>query len=117
MLLSTILGFEEHTKQLLTLLPLRFDPIVLIKQIPEEVFFVELTYQPILHDIFAVVDEQMHDRFRDLVGDGLADNVEVRRNKGADEFCLQSFPFCKLGIALRWLRLLLELKLHGVWKR
>lgn len=116
LVLSIISGFEEHTKQLLTLLPLRFDPIILIKQISEEVFLVELTDQPILHNIFAVVDEQVHDRFGDLVGDGLTDNVEVGRNEGADEFCLQSFPFCKLGIALRWLRLLSELKFHGFWE-
>lgn len=105
MILSTISGFEEHTKQFLTLLPLGFNPIVLIQQIAEEVFFVEFTHQPVLHNIFAVIDKQVHDRFGNLVSDGFPDDVEVGRNEGADEFCFQSFPLGEFGIALRGLRL------------
>ena len=52
-----------------------------------------------------MVDEQMHDRFGDLVSDGFADDVEVGRNQGADEFCFQGFPLCEFGIALRGLML------------
>ena len=48
----------------------------------------------------------MHYRFGDLVSDGFADDVEVGRNQGADEFCLQGFPLGEFGIALRGLRLI-----------
>lgn len=107
---GTISGFEEHTKQLLTLLPLRFDSIVLIQQIPEEVFFVEFTHQPVLHNIFAVVDKQVHDRFGNLVSNGFTDDVEIGRNEGADEFCFQCFPLGEFGIALGGLRLLVRVE-------
>ena len=102
----------EHTKQLLTLLPLRLDPIILVQQIPEEVFFVELTHQPVLHNIFAVVNEQVHDRFGNLVSDGFANDVEVRRDEGANEFRLQGFPLCEFGIALGGLRLLVRVEIQ-----
>ena len=107
-LLSTISGIEGHTKQLLTLLPLRLDPIVFIQQIPEEVLFVELTHQPVLHNIFAVVDKQVHDRFRNLVRNSLTDDVEVGRNEGADEFGFQGFSLAEFGITLGGLDYSLE---------
>lgn len=102
------LGFEEHTKQLLTLLPLRFDPIVLIQQISKEIFFVEFTHQPVLHNIFAVVHKQVHDRFGNLISNGFADDVEVGRDEGADEFCFQGLPLGEFGVALGGLRLLVR---------
>lgn len=111
MAFSTTSGFEEHTKQLLTLLPLSFDPVVLIQQIPEEVFFVKFTHQPVLHNIFAVVNKQVHDRFWNLVSDGFADDVEVGRDERADEFCFQGFPLGEFGIALGGLRLLVRVEI------
>lgn len=116
------LGFQEHTKQLLTLLPLRFDPIVLVQQVPKEIFFVKFTHQPVLHNIFAVIDEQMHNSFGDLVSDGLSDDIEVGGNESADKFCLQSLPLGEFRVALGGLILLVRvgiLRLSGIlhWGR
>ena len=55
----------------------------------------------------------MHYRFGDLVSDGFADDVEVGRNQGADEFCLQGFPLGEFGITLRGLRLV-RIRLTGI---
>ena len=57
-----------------------------------------------------MVDKQVHDRFGDLVSDGFADDVEVGRDEGADEFGFQSFPLGELGIALGGLRLPVRVK-------
>ena len=111
MIQSTICGFSEHTKQFLALLPLGFDTIVLIQQVSKEVFLVKLTHQPVLHNIFTVVDKQVHDSFGDLVGDGFADDVEVGRDEGADEFCFQSLSLGEFRITLGRLKLLVRFQI------
>ena len=58
-----------------------------------------------------MVDKQVHDSFGDLVSDGFADDVEVRRDEGADEFCFQSFPLGEFRITLGRLRLLVSFKI------
>ena len=55
-----------------------------------------------------MVDKQVHDRFGNLVSDSLADDVEVGRNEGADEFGFQGFSLAEFGIALGGLGLLVR---------
>ena len=47
-----------------------------------------------------MVDEEVHDGFGDLVGDGFAHDVEVGGYEAADEFRLQGFALCELEVAL-----------------
>lgn len=77
-------GKKAHTKQLLALLPLSLDAIVLIQQITKILLLIQFTNQSILHYIFRVVDEEMHDGFRNLVGDGFTHDVEVGGDEAAD---------------------------------
>lgn len=39
-----------------------------------------------------MVDKQVHDGFWDLVGDRLADDVEIGGDEAADEFGFEGFP-------------------------
>jgi hypothetical protein len=64
-------------KQFLALFSLSLDRIILVQQVLKQVFLVKLCYKPVLHAVLAMVNQKMHDSFRYLVGDGLADNVEV----------------------------------------
>ena len=75
-----------RSQQLLALLSLRLDPIVLIQQIRKHLFTIQLADQPILDDVLAVVHEQVHDGFGDLVGDAFAHDVEVGGYEAADQF-------------------------------
>ncbi len=65
------------TEQLLTLLPLCLDGVIFVQQLLKQVLLVKLSYQSILHHIFGVVDQQVHDGLGNLVGDSLAYDVEV----------------------------------------
>lgn len=58
-----------------------------------------------------MVDKQVHDSFGDLVGDGFADDVEVGRDEGADEFCFQSLSLGEFRITLGRLRLLVRFQI------
>ncbi len=55
-----------------------------------------------------MVDEQVHDSFRHLVSDRFADDVEIGRDEGTDEFGFQGLALVEFGIALRGLRLLIS---------
>ena len=50
-----------------------------------------------MHDVFAMVDEQMHDGFGDLVGDGLTHDVEVGGDEAADELRFEGFAVGEVG--------------------
>ena len=52
-----------------------------------------------------MVDEQVHDSLGDLVGDGLAHDVEVGRDEPADEVCLEGFAFRQGGVGRVGVRL------------
>ena len=95
-----------RAEQFLALLSLLLDPIVLIQQIAEQIFPVQLAHESILDLVAAVVDEQVHDCFGDLVGDGLAHDVEVRGNEAADEFGLEGFAVGQGGLG----------GLFGLWR-
>ncbi len=58
-----------------------------------------------------MVDKQVHDRFGYLISNGFADDVEIGRNEGADEFCFQGFPLGEFGIALGGLRFLVRVEI------
>ena len=58
-----------------------------------------------------MVDKQVHYSFGDLVSNRFADNVEVGRDEGADEFSFQSLPLGKFRIALGGLRLLVRVEI------
>lgn len=45
-----------------------------------------------MNDVFAVVDEEVHDGFGDLICDGFADDIEVGGNESLDEFGFEGFP-------------------------
>lgn len=47
-----------------------------------------------------MIDEEVHDRFGDLVSDGFADDVEVGGDEAADEFRFEGFALGKFGVAL-----------------
>ena len=79
------------SQQLLALLPLLLDPVVLVQQIAKQILLVQFADQPILHRVLAVVDQQVHDRFRNRVGDGLAHDVEVGGDETADELRFEGF--------------------------
>lgn len=81
--------FLVRLEQLLALLPLGLDRVVLVQQLLEQVFFIQLADEPVLHHVFRVVDQQVHDGLGDLVGDGLAHDVEVGGDEAADELCLE----------------------------
>lgn len=76
--------FLISSQQLLTLLPFLLDRIILIQQLVEEIFLIQLAHQSILHFIPAVVHEEVHDRLGDLIGNRLAHDVKVGRNEAAD---------------------------------
>jgi hypothetical protein len=80
-----------RSQQLLTLLPLLLDAIILIEQLPKQILPIQLAHQPILHFIPAVVYQEVHDGLGDLIGDGLAHDVEIRRDEAADEFGFEGF--------------------------
>ena len=69
--------FFVRVQKFLTLFPFSLDTIVLIEQVGEEFLLVELTDQSVLNNLLAMVDEEMHDSLRNLVGDGLADYIKV----------------------------------------
>lgn len=64
-------------EQLLALLALLLDAVVLVEELLKEGLLVQLADKAVLDDVLAVVDEEVHDGLGDLVGDGLADDVEV----------------------------------------
>lgn len=74
-------------EQLLALLTLLLDAVVLVEEFLKQGLLVQLADEAVLDDVLAVVDEEVHDGLGDLVGDGLADNVEVGGDEGADELC------------------------------
>ena len=82
-------------EQLLAFLPLGLDVVVLVQKLLEQVLLVQLADEAVLHDVFGVIDQQVHDRLGHLVGDGLADDIEVRRDETPDQFCLESFALCE----------------------
>lgn len=87
-------SFSISSKQLFALLPLCFDPIILVQQVAKEFFFVKLAHQSILYDVFAMINKQMHNGFRNLIGNGLPNNVEVRGYETTDQLSLERFPIC-----------------------
>lgn len=50
-----------------------------------------------------MVDQEMHDRFGNLIGDGLSYDVEVRRDQTSDEFSLHGFAFGERRFVRIWL--------------
>ena len=44
-----------------------------------------------------MVDEKVHDSFRNLVGGAFADNVEVGGYEGTYEIGLEGFTLCEFG--------------------
>ena len=44
-----------------------------------------------------MVDEQVHDGFGDLIGDGFAHDVEVAADEAANEFGFEGFAFGEGG--------------------
>ena len=85
------------SQQLLTLLPLLLDTIIFIEELTKQVFPIQLAHKPILHFVPAVVDQEVHDGLGDLIGDGLAHDVEVGRDEAADEFGFEGFALCQGG--------------------
>jgi hypothetical protein len=69
--------FLVSPEQLLALLPLALDRVVFVEQFLEQLLLVQLADKAVLHDVFAVVDEQVHDGLGDLVGRGLAHDGKV----------------------------------------
>lgn len=53
-----------------------------------------------------MVNEEVHHSLRDLVSDGFADDVEIRRNEAANKLRFKGFTLGELGIVLlnkgRW---------------
>jgi hypothetical protein len=84
-------------EQLLALLALRLDCVVFVEELLEQVFLVKGADETVLHAVFGVVDQQVHDGFGDLVGDGLAHDIEVGGNETADELCLERLALCECG--------------------
>lgn len=81
-------GFSIGVKKFLTLLSLLLDIVVFVEELLEQALLVQLRDESVLYDILAVVDEEVHDSLGNLVNDGLADNVEVRRDQGPNELSL-----------------------------
>ena len=50
-----------------------------------------------MDDVFAVIDQQVHDCLGDLISDGFTHDIEVRGDESADEFSLESFPVTESG--------------------
>lgn len=90
-------GLAVGLEKLLALLALLLDAVVLVEELLKESFPVELADKTVLDDVFAVVDEEMHDGLGNLVGDRLADDVEVGRDEGPDELCLHGLAICHSG--------------------
>ena len=86
-----------HAQQTLALLALFADALVFVEQLLEHVLLVELADEAVLHDVLAVVDEEVHDGFGDLVGDGLAHDVEVGGDEAADELGFEGFAVGERG--------------------
>lgn len=84
-------------QQFLALFPLFLDAIVLIEELLKEGFLIERADEAVLHHIFAVVDEQVHNGLGDLVGNGFAYNVKVRGDKRANEFRLHGLAVGECG--------------------
>lgn len=87
-------------EQLLTLLTLCFDCVVFVEELLEEVFPVKRADEAVLHAVFGVVDQEVHDGFGYLVGDGLAHDVEVRGDETADELRLERLTLRECGSGL-----------------
>ena len=64
-------------EELLALLALALDRVILVQQLLEELLLVQLADKTVLDNVFAVVDEQVHDGFGDLVGSRLAYDGKV----------------------------------------
>lgn len=81
-------GFSIRLEELLALLTVLLDGVIFVEELLEEGLLVELRDEAVLHHVLAVIYEEVHDGLGNLVGNGLADNVEIGRNEGPDEVCL-----------------------------
>lgn len=86
-------------EQLLTLLPLLLDSIILIEQLSKQILTIQFADQPVLHFIPTVIDEEMHDRLGDLIGNGLPHDVKIRRDEAADQFGFEGFALGEGGFS------------------
>lgn len=64
-------------EQLLALLALTLDRVVLVQQLFEQFLLVQFADEAVLHNVLAVVDEQVHDGLGDLVSSRLAHDGKV----------------------------------------
>nr|POF26286.1 hypothetical protein CFP56_22435 [Quercus suber] len=87
--------FSVRVEQFPALLPFLRDSIVFVQQLLEQAFFVQLTDKTVLHNVFAVIDKQMHDGFWDLIGYGLTHDIEIVADKASDEFGFEGLAFGK----------------------
>lgn len=69
--------FFVSSQKFLALFPFCFNSIILVQKVLEELFLVEFTNQPVLNDIFTVINKKMHDSLGDLIRNTFTDNVEV----------------------------------------
>jgi hypothetical protein len=90
-LADNLRGLLVSAEQLLALLALALDRVVLIEQFLEQLLLVQLADKTVLHDVFTVVDEQVHNSLGHLIGGSLANNREVRADKTANELGLEGF--------------------------
>lgn len=87
-------------EQLLALLSFRLYSVVLVKQITKIFFLIEFAYQPVLDDVLCVIDEEVHDCFRYLIGGSFADDIKVGGDESTDEFRFDCFSLRELGRGL-----------------
>ena len=69
--------FSIRLEQLLAFLSLFLYRVILIQQLFEKSFLVELTDQPVLNNIFRMVDQQVHHSLWDLISYRLSHNIKV----------------------------------------
>ena len=70
-------GLPVGVEKLLAFLALLLDAVVLVQELFEHGLLVQLADEAVLHHVLAVVDQEVHDGLGHLVGDGLANDVEV----------------------------------------
>jgi hypothetical protein len=87
-------------EQLLALLTLALDRVILVEQLLEQLLLVQFADKAVLHNVFAVIDEQVHDGFGHLIGGGLADNGEVGADEAADKLGLKGFALGESGVGV-----------------
>jgi hypothetical protein len=54
-----------------------------LEKLIEQILLVQLSDQPVLHNLSAVIDQQVHNGFRNAISNGFSGDIEIGCDEGA----------------------------------